>query len=371
MYYILLIIHQIEEHFNMSYLSAKSNNTSQDDTDHYKTTANITPNNSSANIGLLDSIYPINSKDIYTTTSTNNNNNNLNSYQITTNHPTNIIESPKSPLSKSLNYYIDDSMKYPTTSSNTDTNIKNEHNFNDFVDLDSFNKYLSNNPLPIFNNNNQNTSNQIKNGDISRSNSNYILENNIDNTNNNNNNNSTGINNNLLLDGTRKSSISSQIISSPLFNGNSRSSFSQNDNRQASLIDDIYSMDHRNSFLLDADDALTLTPNENDDTKVPPLTKSGKPRKVRKSHNIIEKKYRTNINHKMIQLKKIVPSLRIAYKKECGLPVLDQDSIDLDGLPPANKLNKAVILMKTIEYIKHLEAKCENYENRMSEVNNY
>ncbi|CCH63080.1 hypothetical protein TBLA_0J00820 [Henningerozyma blattae CBS 6284] len=89
-----------------------------------------------------------------------------------------------------------------------------------------------------------------------------------------------------------------------------------------------------------------------------PITKAGKPRKIRKSHNIIEKKYRTNINHKMIQLKKIVPSLRIAYKKECGIPLLEQDNLDLDGLPAATKLNKAVILMKTIEYIKHLENKC-------------
>lgn len=91
-----------------------------------------------------------------------------------------------------------------------------------------------------------------------------------------------------------------------------------------------------------------------------------KKRKEKTSHNVIEKKYRTNINDKIFQLREIVPTLRVAYKRYSGMPVLSQDATDLDGLEPARKLNKASILMKTIEYIEHLEFKCSQYksENR-------
>ncbi|SCW01243.1 LAFE_0D08284g1_1 [Lachancea fermentati] len=87
-----------------------------------------------------------------------------------------------------------------------------------------------------------------------------------------------------------------------------------------------------------------------------------KPKKERTSHNVIEKKYRTNINDKILQLREIVPSLRIASKREAGVAVTDTDKRDLDGLEPARKLNKASILIKTIEYIRHLENKCSTYK---------
>ncbi|CCE62196.1 hypothetical protein TPHA_0C00390 [Tetrapisispora phaffii CBS 4417] len=81
---------------------------------------------------------------------------------------------------------------------------------------------------------------------------------------------------------------------------------------------------------------------------------------LKKSNNIVEKRYRSNINEKMTYLKEIVPSLRVASKRENGIPIIKEDSIDLDGLQPAKKLNKASILLKTIEYIRHLENKCHN-----------
>lgn len=79
----------------------------------------------------------------------------------------------------------------------------------------------------------------------------------------------------------------------------------------------------------------------------------GKISKVQKkdktSHNMIEKKYRTNINSKILALRDAVPSLRVAAGSK------DVSLADLDGLTPASKLNKASVLTKATEYIKHLE----------------
>lgn len=86
------------------------------------------------------------------------------------------------------------------------------------------------------------------------------------------------------------------------------------------------------------------------------VTKPGK--KDKSSHNMIEKKYRTNINDKILALRDAVPSLRIAAGKA------DVSLADLEGLSPASKLNKASVLTKATEYIKHMEKKNEILKNQ-------
>jgi hypothetical protein len=55
------------------------------------------------------------------------------------------------------------------------------------------------------------------------------------------------------------------------------------------------------------------------------------------AHNMIEKRYRTNLNDKIAALRDSVPSLRVITKRDSrGEEVRE----DLDGLTPAHKLNK-------------------------------
>ncbi|KAK9355820.1 hypothetical protein V1523DRAFT_423840 [Lipomyces doorenjongii] len=79
--------------------------------------------------------------------------------------------------------------------------------------------------------------------------------------------------------------------------------------------------------------------------------KGGKITKPKKTaHNMIEKRYRTNLNDKIAALRDCVPALRCAVTGS-----FDDEVEDLDGLTPANKLNKATVLTKATEYIIHLQ----------------
>lgn len=60
------------------------------------------------------------------------------------------------------------------------------------------------------------------------------------------------------------------------------------------------------------------------------------------AHNMIEKRYRTNINDKIAALRDSVPSLRIMSKSARGEDTT-QDREELHGLTPAHKLNKATV----------------------------
>ncbi|KAK9385679.1 hypothetical protein V1515DRAFT_607546 [Lipomyces mesembrius] len=80
-------------------------------------------------------------------------------------------------------------------------------------------------------------------------------------------------------------------------------------------------------------------------------TKGGKITKPKKTaHNMIEKRYRNNLNDKIAALRDCVPALRCAVTGS-----FDDEVEDLDGLTPANKLNKATVLTKAMEYIIHLQ----------------
>ena len=60
------------------------------------------------------------------------------------------------------------------------------------------------------------------------------------------------------------------------------------------------------------------------------------------AHNMIEKRYRTNLNDKIAALRDSVPSLRIMSKSARGEDTVD-DREELQGLTPAHKLNKATV----------------------------
>lgn len=84
----------------------------------------------------------------------------------------------------------------------------------------------------------------------------------------------------------------------------------------------------------------------------------GDERPIKKtSHNVIEKRYRNNLNDKIVELRNSVPSLR-ATKKANG-------EEDLEGLTPAHKLNKATVMGKATEYIKHLEKRNKTMSDEM------
>ncbi|KAL9134532.1 MAG: hypothetical protein Q9175_004284 [Cornicularia normoerica] len=70
-----------------------------------------------------------------------------------------------------------------------------------------------------------------------------------------------------------------------------------------------------------------------------------------KSHSIVEKRYRTNLNDKIADLRKRIPSLR------------GNASSSAERLSAAPKHNKSTVLTKAIEYIHHLEQRNAYLEN--------
>jgi hypothetical protein len=110
------------------------------------------------------------------------------------------------------------------------------------------------------------------------------------------------------------------------------------------------------------------TGSDDDATTVTGPAQSGKkvPAKKR-AHNVIEKRYRANLNEKIAELRDSVPSLR-ATRNANGDS--NEDDEDADGATTANKLNKASILSKATEYIKHLEIRNKRLEDENTALKN-
>jgi hypothetical protein len=97
----------------------------------------------------------------------------------------------------------------------------------------------------------------------------------------------------------------------------------------------------------------------------PPAGKKEKGQPPKKTaHNMIEKRYRTNLNDKIAALRDSVPSLRVMSRGN-GQGEEEDDPEDLEGLTPAHKLNKATVLSKATEYIRHLEKRNKHLQEEV------
>lgn len=92
---------------------------------------------------------------------------------------------------------------------------------------------------------------------------------------------------------------------------------------------------------------------------------AGRPIGSKRPHNLIEKRYRANLNVKIEMLRDSVPSLRALKKARDRTDNggSSDDGDDREGLTPNGKLNKASILTKAVDYIKQLEFRTRRLED--------
>ncbi|MCJ1289611.1 hypothetical protein MMC34_001144 [Xylographa carneopallida] len=89
--------------------------------------------------------------------------------------------------------------------------------------------------------------------------------------------------------------------------------------------------------------------------------KTTKSKGKKTSHNVIEKRYRSNLNDRIAMLRDSIPVLRASAQRASAKDGSSdiEDSRDIDGPTSKVKLNKATVLTKATEYIKQLEVQNE------------
>jgi hypothetical protein len=128
--------------------------------------------------------------------------------------------------------------------------------------------------------------------------------------------------------------------------------------------------------------AITRLPRHNAPPPPPPLPVSTPPanpaarQRKKSAHNAIERRYRTNLNDRIAELRSVVPALchirpehaTTAARKGSQDGGADEDDHDriVDGVPAATRLNKATILRKATEYIIYLrqQVQAKDEENQ-------
>ncbi|KAI9730833.1 MAG: hypothetical protein M1834_005551 [Cirrosporium novae-zelandiae] len=114
------------------------------------------------------------------------------------------------------------------------------------------------------------------------------------------------------------------------------------------------------------DEQYPISPVSADNSKRQPANK--------RPHNIIERRYRTNLNEKIAMLRNSVPSLRTARRPKNTSPPSSQDGQDGDddtiddNSAMSKKLNKGVILTKATEYIQDLERRNRFLEDEIKSL---
>lgn len=100
--------------------------------------------------------------------------------------------------------------------------------------------------------------------------------------------------------------------------------------------------------------------------------KVSQPEGKKTSHNVIEKRYRSNLNDKIAALRDSIPVLRSAARKASAKDVSSdsEGSCTADGPGSKLKFNKATVLTKATEYIKQLEKQNESLVEENSQLRN-
>lgn len=103
----------------------------------------------------------------------------------------------------------------------------------------------------------------------------------------------------------------------------------------------------------------SLSEDDDEDVRAPSSPGKARPSGTRK-HNIVEKRYRTNINQRITALRDSIPSLRPVRGSKTQL-------VETEG-SPTQKSNKATVLSTAVGYIQDLEKDKRRLENEIAQL---